>query len=170
MTDLMFEKPTAPVERSTTISVSDRDLRAATQLLRTLVASDQGQTTGITTHQARCELDETASQTPKELSRRIFALRRLRAEIFGKGMFGEPAWDTLLALYMEAGSGPKLTVGQLSGLTDTPPTSAIRWLDYLEHHGLVRREPHPTDRRSVRVELTDKGRLAMEEFLSGTGL
>jgi DNA-binding MarR family transcriptional regulator len=168
MTDFMFEKPDAPAERSMTISVSEGDLRAATQLLQSLLAMDHAQSAYNDVQPG--DLNGIDKLAPAALSRRIFEFRRRRAEVFGKGMFGEPAWDMLLALYMEASSGPKVTVGRLSEMTDTAQTTAIRWLDYLENHGLVRREPHPTDRRAVRVELTGKGRSALDELLSGTGL
>lgn len=42
----------------------------------------------------------------------------------------------------------------------------MRWLDYLLHQNLARREPHPTDRRAAFVELTEKGRLALDKYLS----
>ena len=168
MTELMFQKP-APEERSTTISVNERDLRAAAQLLKALVASQEALWDALPTRAltGEAELDKA------DLARRarlIFTTRRKRSQIFGKGMFGEPAWDMLVALYVGDTDGPRATVGRLGELTETPLTTAIRWLDYLEQQGLVHREQHPTDRRAIFVELTDKGRSAMEEFLSGTGL
>ncbi len=43
------------------------------------------------------------------------------------------------------------------------PTSVTNAVDRLEADGLVRRRPHPQDRRAVLVELTDEGRSLAEE-------
>jgi DNA-binding MarR family transcriptional regulator len=39
-------------------------------------------------------------------------------------------------------------------------------IDRLESRGLVRREPDPSDRRGVRVLLTDPGRRAVDDAMS----
>lgn len=44
----------------------------------------------------------------------------------------------------------RITVGAASRLTDR-----------IESDGLVRRSPHPTDRRSSKIELTERGRIAL---------
>ena len=140
------------------------------QLLKALVASQEA---GWAEALPSRTLTNTAELDKADLARRarlIFATRRKRSQIFGKGMFGEPAWDMLVALYVGDTAGPRATVGRLSELTEAPLTTAIRWLDYLEQQGLVHREPHPTDRRAIFVELTDKGRSVMERYLSGTDL
>ena len=64
-----------------------------------------------------------------------------------------------LALVMDRGdTGKTTTPGQLSSALrlSAPATSAM--LDRLEHLGHVRRVPHPHDRRSVVVEMTDHAR------------
>ncbi len=81
-------------------------------------------------------------------------------------MFGEPAWDMLLALYVSSVDGPRHSVGRLGTLSGAPQTTALRWLDYLVMEKLVVRTPNPTDRRSDFVELSDKGRNALEKYLS----
>lgn len=64
-----------------------------------------------------------------------------------------------LALVMDlAKTGEQPTPGRLSAelQLSAPATSAM--LDRLERLGHVRRTPHPTDRRSVVVEMTDHAR------------
>ena len=102
------------------------------------------------------------------LARRIVAGRRLRTQCFKKPMFGEPAWDMLLALYTSSVDGPRQSVGRLSAASGSPATTALRWLDYLVKEQLVIREANPTDGRSDFVELTEKGRSTMERYLSET--
>ncbi|MFC4004728.1 MarR family winged helix-turn-helix transcriptional regulator [Prauserella oleivorans] len=43
------------------------------------------------------------------------------------------------------------------------PTSVTNIVDRLEKDGLVKRMPHPTDRRTTLVEITDEGRLRREQ-------
>ncbi|EHR52116.1 transcriptional regulator [Saccharomonospora marina XMU15] len=43
------------------------------------------------------------------------------------------------------------------------PTSVTNIVDRLEKDGLVKRVPHPTDRRTTLVEITDEGRQRREE-------
>ena len=64
-----------------------------------------------------------------------------------------------LALVMDRGdTGETTTPGQLSAALhlSAPATSAM--LDRLEHLGHVYRVPHPHDRRSVTLEITDNAR------------
>ena len=98
-------------------------------------------------------------------AKRLFAARRRRTQLFGKAMFGEPAWDMLLALYI-TDSERRQTIGQLTQLAENPGTTALRWLDYLEREGLVERESHPTDRRAVFMRISDKGQKALDSYFS----
>lgn len=83
-------------------------------------------------------------------------------------MFGEPAWDMLLALYILDVSGQRQTTGALMQFSGAPITTARRWLDYLVGNGLVLRSHHPTDQRVMFVGLTDKGRNALDLYYSET--
>jgi DNA-binding MarR family transcriptional regulator len=100
-------------------------------------------------------------------ARRVFRARRRREKFFGKAMFGEPAWDMLLALYVNDAES-RQNIGQLNRYSGSPLTTSLRWLDYLEKQKLIERESHPTDRRSVFVRITDKGREAMDSYFSET--
>jgi DNA-binding MarR family transcriptional regulator len=150
-----------------TIKLSDRDLRAATRLLNLILGTgdDRGkeltrmaQGTG---HRDRGVLLERARQT--------FVNRAQRSRFFSGAMFGEAAWDMLLALYVTEQSGARHTVSGLVNLSGVPPTTALRWLDFLENkEQLVARKPNPVDKRVFLVELTDKGREALDAYFSGT--
>ncbi len=56
--------------------------------------------------------------------------------------------------------------GELSSQLELSSGAMTNRLDQLERAGLVRRLPDPTDRRGVRVELTDKGELTWLESVS----
>jgi DNA-binding MarR family transcriptional regulator len=61
----------------------------------------------------------------------------------------------MLLWFSSAGSLPLNVVGNRLQVHPTSVTSAV---DRLEGQGLVRRSPHPNDRRAVLAELTDEGR------------
>lgn len=138
-----------------TVTLSTREIRDAVRLLGRLAEYDQSEGGSRAVFVGR--------------ARRVIAERRRRIGIFGVSMFGEPAWDMLLVLYTEEGR-QRLTVGKLISATGHAPTTAQRWLDYLERQGLIRREAHPLDRRSTFVELADKGCNALDAYFSDTPL
>lgn len=92
--------------------------------------------------------------------------RENRAQFFPWAMFGEPAWDLLLALYMEEESGGTPTVSSLSKLTRTPVTTALRWIDYLEEKGFVSRGRSSIDRRASTVSLSLDGRSRLQRYFA----
>lgn len=102
------------------------------------------------------------------LAESILSDRRRRSEIFNPAMFGEPAWELLLTLFVMDRQGPRLTIGALAQAAGAKLTTALRWLEYLEDQDFVRREPHPNDMRTAFIELTDKAREALRLYLSGT--
>jgi len=51
-----------------------------------------------------------------------------------------------------------LSMGELAAALDIDRPNATVLVDDLEDQGLVRRRPHPTDRRAKRVEATRKGK------------
>jgi DNA-binding MarR family transcriptional regulator len=51
-----------------------------------------------------------------------------------------------------------LPLGKMGERLMVHPTSVTNIVDRLEDQGLVRREPHPTDRRTTLCEITDEGR------------
>lgn len=54
-------------------------------------------------------------------------------------------------------------LGQLSRHLMVHPTTVTLALDQLEKRGLVRRKPHPTDRRTILAVLTPAGREALDK-------
>ena len=167
MTDAMNDDSQGDVALKT-IMLSDREIRAAARLLNALVGDDRGkefsklaqvnfQTTG---NHDRAILVERARQT--------FVNRARRGRNLNSVMFGEAAWDMLLALYATEHS-TRYTVTGLVNLSGLPHTTALRWLDFLEKkEELVTRSPSLSDRRIHHIELTDKARDALDAYFSGT--
>ena len=101
-----------------------------------------------------------------ELARHAYWLRRQRAQIFGcADLFGEPAWDILLDLYIAQGDGKAVSVSSACIGSASPPTTGLRWLAALADKGLILREPDAHDHRRIMVRLTAEGSTAVERFL-----
>lgn len=103
------------------------------------------------------------------LARSLYRDRRLRARVFPEdGLFGEPAWDMLLDLYVAAQDGKRVPVTSACIGAAVPTTTALRWLTILENRGLVIREADENDARRVFVRLSDDAQARMEDYFSRT--
>jgi hypothetical protein len=99
------------------------------------------------------------------IARQAYNLRRKRAAIFGNpDLFGEPAWDILLDLFIAQGEGKTVSVSSACIGSAAPATTGLRWLGVLADEGLVVRENDPEDHRRVLVRLTPAGHAAMVRF------
>ena len=99
------------------------------------------------------------------LARKTYALRRKRGAIFGNpDLFGEPAWDILLDLFIAHAEGKSVSVSSACIGSAAPATTGLRWLGVLADEGLIERRPDPEDNRRVMVHLTPTGRAAMERY------
>jgi len=101
-----------------------------------------------------------------ELARHLYSMRRQRSAIFGQmEIFGEPAWDILLDLYIAALEGKSVSVSSACIGSASPPTTGLRWIGVLTHQGMLIREHDPTDQRRVLVRLSDHAMAAMDRFI-----
>ena len=101
------------------------------------------------------------------LARRAYALRRKRTAIFGNAeLFGEPAWDILLDLFIAHAEGKNVSVSSACIGSAAPATTGLRWLGVLADEGLVVRENDVEDNRRVLVRLTRAGLSAMERYFN----
>ena len=99
-------------------------------------------------------------------AKKILRVRQLRQEQFSSTMFGEPAWDILLVLYVLRTSGNRCSIAELAELAGTSPAGAFRWIGYLEQEHLVTKTEHPADANLNFVDLTEEGRNALDAFLA----
>ncbi|MET4132426.1 hypothetical protein ABIE62_001555 [Porphyrobacter sp. MBR-155] len=99
------------------------------------------------------------------LARKTYSLRRKRAVIFGNPeLFGEPAWDILLDLFIAQAEGKPVSVSSACIGSAAPATTGLRWLGVLADEGLIVRENDSGDNRRVLVRLSNTGVKAMERF------
>jgi len=145
-----------PGELSEPISFAprDRDVETAWDQLERLISSP---------HES---LREPRNELLVKVAGIVIEARQSRAHSLPPALFGEPAWDILLALFQCPPSGEGERVSNLSLCSGTPATTALRWIDYLEREGLVTRRPSQADKRVVFVQLTGKARDAIADYLA----
>lgn len=92
--------------------------------------------------------------------------RRLREEMFGPGLFADPAWDILLDLYSAEAKGECVQISSLAIAARVPHSTAIRWAKVMTRVGLMVRHKDPTDARRIHVCLSPGARSLMEDFFA----
>ncbi|WP_170304751.1 winged helix DNA-binding protein [Croceicoccus estronivorus] len=100
------------------------------------------------------------------IAERYYQSRRARDNRFPKDIFGEPAWDILLDLFINTRRRRTVSTTSLCIASSAPATTALRYISVLEKRGLVRRKRSRHDGRVHYVELTDSAREAMECYLA----
>jgi len=104
-----------------------------------------------------------------ELARQTYDDRRRRSKIFGSDdLFGEPAWDILLDLFIAAKERRRVSVTSACIGSAVPSTTALRWITILERQDLLVREADPGDARRVYVKLSTRGYDAMLEYFASS--
>lgn len=102
-----------------------------------------------------------------ELARQTYEDRRRRTKIFqSEELFGEPAWDILLDLFIAAKERRRVSVTSACIGSAVPSTTALRWIAILEKQGLLMREADPGDARRVYVKLSARGYAAMLQYFA----
>ncbi len=104
-----------------------------------------------------------------ELARQTYDDRRRRAKIFHADvLFGEPAWDILLDLFIAAKERRRVSVTSACIGSAVPSTTALRWITILEKQDFLVREADPGDARRVYVKLSARGYAAMLEYFASS--
>ena len=103
---------------------------------------------------------------PLEKARHIQGQRRLRDEVLGAELFGDPGWDLMLDLYIAQASGKRVSVTSAAIGSGKPMSTGLRWVKLLIEHGLIIREADPHDGRRSYLHLTDSALDALEDFLA----
>jgi DNA-binding MarR family transcriptional regulator len=107
--------------------------------------------------------------TPMGVAGRILRLavrleRRVGATLSG---FGLTLWQfDVLATLRRSGEPYRLSPTQLMHEVMLSSGAMTNRIDRLESKGLVRRRPQPTDRRSVQIELTAKGKQLVDRAVA----
>ncbi len=94
--------------------------------------------------------------------------RRVRDRMFPDGIFGEPAWDILLDLFLAHRRDQKLQVKTVCIGSQVPSSTALRHIALLEKKGLVEQEYDVRDNRRKFLRLSTEGIRLMTRFFEMT--
>ncbi|KUL34041.1 MarR family winged helix-turn-helix transcriptional regulator [Streptomyces regalis] len=94
------------------------------------------------------------------LTRRVHRIQKRHLQQCGLGV--TPAQSRLLRTLAHYDSPPRMA--DLAERLEVVPRAVTTLVDGLETSGKVRRVPDPTNRRVIRIELTDDGRGALREL------
>jgi DNA-binding MarR family transcriptional regulator len=101
-----------------------------------------------------------------DLSGRLYASRRERRHFFDQDLFADPAWDILLILHHAMSTDQQFSVSSICACAEVPYTTALRWITGMERLGLLEREKHPDDGRSILIRLTAPAQEQMNGYLA----
>jgi DNA repair protein RadC len=100
--------------------------------------------------------DPAAAESDVALENAKATLRRrmLRDQLFGAPeLFGDPAWEMLIDIFIHEGEGNPLPVSSLCVTPSIPMSSALRLCQKLCDAGIIHRIPDPSDGRRSFVSL-----------------
>ena len=98
----------------------------------------------------------------RAVAERLYAERRRRDAQFPPGLFGEPAWDLLLALFIAHEDGRDLGLDEALAAARAESAEGPALVDRLESAGLIQR-------RGRRLALTDPGADRLADYFTEVG-
>lgn len=105
-------------------------------------------------------------QTALQTAQRAYHERRTRADFLGNNqIFGEPAWDMLLNLFIRQTNDERVSLKSVCINEVSPEPTAVRWLKVLERSGLIRSELDADDNSRHLIHLTPTGYEGMLRYL-----
>jgi len=100
------------------------------------------------------------------MAERLYQERRRRDDYFPSGLFGEPAWDLILALFIAREEGRRLTIAEAYEAATVKPAAGRRLIARLERTGMVARTSGQEDRRKRFVQLTATAADRLRDYLT----
>ena len=85
----------------------------------------------------RADNPVTARDQAHAWADRLYAERRRRDALFPDGLFGEPAWDLLLAMFTAREKGQAMILCRAYKAAGVSDTTGRRLLDRMEEEGLI---------------------------------
>ncbi|MFF4357500.1 MarR family winged helix-turn-helix transcriptional regulator [Streptomyces sp. NPDC001604] len=104
--------------------------------------------------------DSLLAEQLLRFTRRVHRIQKRHIEQCGLGV--TPAQSRLLRTLAHWSSPPRMA--DLAERLEVVPRAVTTLVDGLEASGKVRRVPDPSNRRVIRIELTDDGRKALSEL------
>ncbi|WP_225205654.1 helix-turn-helix domain-containing protein [Novosphingobium huizhouense] len=102
------------------------------------------------------------------IAKRLYRDRRRRGDMFDADLFGEPAWDMLLDLYIAACEDRQVSTTSACIGANVPVATGLRWIQLLENQGLIARKADPRDARRVWISLTANARRSLRSYFAAS--
>lgn len=106
---------------------------------------------------------ENATEQRLNLARWIYWSREIRPA-FGDQLYGEPAWDLLLDLYLRQKTGSRSSVTSACIGSRAPHTTALRYVATLCDAGWLERVVDDADRRRNWLSLTPEAESKLDRY------
>lgn len=120
---------------------------------RDQIARQRSGSAGVTLKSPRKRIDE-GNGAALDNARATMRRRILRRQLIGaEELFGEPAWEMLIDLFIHEGEGKALSTSDLCVASTIPMSSALRLVQKLCDAGLVDRTPDLMDARRSLIRL-----------------
>ena len=103
-----------------------------------------------------------AGQLLRTVAERLYAERRKRDEYFPAALFGEPAWDLLLALFIAQDDGRDVSIDDAYSAAKVETREGPALIEKLTAAGLVAR----SHKRGNAVVLTEHGMDRLSDYLA----
>ena len=100
------------------------------------------------------DLPEGHLDTRATIAKWLYWSRGLRPKTLSCNLFGEPAWDLLLDLYIREKSGSRSSVTSACIGSRAPHTTALRHIEALRRSGWIKRIADEGDKRRFWLALT----------------
>ncbi len=92
-------------------------------------------------------------------------VRDMRQEIFGRGLFADPIWDMMLALYEGELARRPVSVARACKATGLPIRSALQYVEIMDERGLLLAPSHQEGARRLWLNLSPIAIDAMTSWL-----
>ncbi|HEY0414613.1 MAG TPA: hypothetical protein VGD66_15880 [Allosphingosinicella sp.] len=115
---------------------------------------------------ARFSPELSGGESLRAVADRLYIERRRRDEYFPPGLFGEPAWDLLLALFIAREDGRELDPDEAYEAATVDPEDGPALVERMIAAGLVARGRARHDRRRTVILLTDHAVERLSDYLA----
>jgi DNA-binding MarR family transcriptional regulator len=108
-----------------------------------------------------------AGTSLRAVAERLYCERRARDERFPAGLFGEPAWDLMLALFMAREEGRELHLDEAYRAAGVEAGAGRALVTRLEARNMVARAPSKRAKRRQSLHLTKDAVERLADYLAG---
>lgn len=100
-----------------------------------------------------------------DTAKKLYRARRSRGKLFEESLFGEPAWDIMLDLFINGERGIAISISSACQAAAVPTSTALRCVKLLLEKGILDRRKDCDDGRRSFLVLSDEAHARMSQLL-----